>query len=180
MAEWHNYYDLLELTPEATLEDIRNRYRYLKNLYGGDSIEIRALGDEFPQELRADYIRRIDEAFEALNALPEKNKAVAALPPKVLDDELQLWIGQIECFTGAALKAVRERMQVDLKEIFAVTRIQPHFLDDIEREVFESFSAEVYLRSYLIEYARFFSLDTQRVLGDYLPRYRAGRSDADS
>jgi len=35
MAEWHNYYNLLELTQEATLEDIRNRYRYLKNLVRG-------------------------------------------------------------------------------------------------------------------------------------------------
>lgn len=180
MAEWHNYYDLLELTPEATLEDIRNSYRYLKHLYGGDSIEIRALGDEFPQELRADYLRHLDEAFEALNALPEKNKAVATQPAKVLDDDLRLWIAQIECFTGAALKAVRERLQVDLKAIYAVTRIQPHFLEDIEREAFESFPAEVYLRSYLIEYARFFSLDTQRVLNDYLARYRAGKQHADS
>lgn len=174
MAELHNYYDLLELTTEATLEDIRNRYRYLKNLYGGDSIEIRALGEEFPQEIRADYLRRLDEAFEALNARSDNNKAVAALPSKVLDDELRLWIGQIECFTGAALKAVRERMQVDLKDVYAVTRIQPHFLDGIERESFGAFPAEVYLRSYLIEYARFFSLDTGRVVSDYLTRYREG------
>jgi hypothetical protein len=32
--------------------------------------------------------------------------------------------------------------------------------------------AKVFLRSYIVEYTRFLSLDTQRVLADYMPRYR--------
>jgi cytoskeletal protein RodZ len=63
-------------------------------------------------------------------------------------------------------------MGVDIKEIFSATRIQPQYLDDIENERFSSFRAEVFLRSYLIEYARYLSLDTHKVLADYLPRYR--------
>ncbi|MBN1625417.1 MAG: helix-turn-helix domain-containing protein [Deltaproteobacteria bacterium] len=177
MEEWHSYYELLELKPEATLEEIHSRYRYLKDLYGGDSIEVMALGDEFDQEIRADFLRRLDDAFEKLMALHKSNRAVVMPSAKDMDDELRLWIRQIECFTGPALRAVRERMHVDLKSIFEVTRIQPQFLEDVEREAFESFPAEIYLRSYLIAYARFLSLDTQRVLDDYLPRYRAARDN---
>jgi len=179
MEERHSYYyDLLELTPEATLEDIRTRYQYLKNLYGGDSIEIMALGEEFTQEIRADFIMRLDDAFEKLTSLYKKNQTVVTLPVKNMDDDLRRWIAQIECFTGAALRAVRERMQIDLKAVFDVTRIQTQFLEDVEREDFKSFPAEIYLRSYLIAYARFLSLDTQRVLSDYLPRYRAARDNS--
>jgi cytoskeletal protein RodZ len=89
-----------------------------------------------------------------------------------MDDGISDWIKSINNFTGVALRTIRERMGVDLKEIFAATRIQPQYLEDIENEQFSSFRAEVYLRSYLIEYTRFLSLDTQKVLTDYLPRYR--------
>lgn len=173
MEECDQYFELLELPPEASLDDIRRRYRYLKTLYAGDSIEIRALHDDFSQELLADYLDRLDRAFEKLHALREKNKAVAvAAVRKEPNYEQRHLIGQIGCFDGPALKTVRERLKVDLQDIFAVTRIQPRFLDDIESEAFDSFPAEVYLRSYLIEYSRFLGLDSQRVLCDYLPRYR--------
>lgn len=71
-----------------------------------------------------------------------------------------------------ALRSIRERMGVELRDIFAASRIQPQYLEDIENERFDSFHAEVYLRSYLIEYTRFLALDTEKVLADYLPRYR--------
>jgi hypothetical protein len=103
-----------------------------------------------------------------------ENKKPAVMQKAVrMDDELRAWIENITAFSGAALRTVRERMGVALKEMFAVTRIQPQYLEDIENECFESFRAEVYLRSYLVEYTRFLSLDTRKVLNDYLPRYRA-------
>lgn len=174
MEEYNQYFELLELTPEASLEEIRRRYRYLKTLYAGDSIEIRALHDDFSQELLADYLQRLDRAYEALHAVREKSKVVAATAARrVPDQAAQDWMASIVCFDGATLKAVRERLGVELQAIFTVTRIQQRFLEDIEAESFASFPAEVYLRSYLIEYSRFLGLESARVLGDYLPRYRA-------
>lgn len=173
MEECDKYFELMELTPEASLDEIRRRYRYLKTLYAADSIEISALHDDFSQELLADYLHRLDRAFEKLNALSEKNKAVAATAvKKEPNHQLQSWIAQITCFDGAAIKSVRERLEVNLQAVYTVTRIQPRFLEDIEAEAFGSFPAEVYLRSYLIEYSRFLGLESQRVLSDYLPRYR--------
>ena len=173
MEESDQYFELLELPPEASLDQIRRRYRYLKTLYAGDSIEISALHDDFSQELLADYLQRLDHAFEKLNALREKNKAVAAtVVRKEPDPELRGWLDQVSYFDGASLKMIRERLGVDLQAIFAVTRIQQRFLEDIEAEAFGSFPAEVYLRSYLIEYSRFLGLESQRVLNDYLQRYR--------
>jgi Helix-turn-helix domain len=172
MEELEKYYALLELAPNATIDDIRRNYRNLKNLYAGDSIEIRALKEDFLQEMREEYLGRLEEAFEKLNALPEKNRMLEIAPVQPVDEELKNMVAQVECFTGAALRSIRERMNIDLKAMFSVTRIQIHFLEDLENEVFASFRAEVYLRSYLIEYARFLALDTQKVLDDYLGRYR--------
>ena len=173
MEEHLKYFDLLELPPEATIKEVRKNYSYLKNLYSSDPVEIKALNEDFSEELRHDYLSRLDEAYEQLNLLLEKRKP-AVLPQSVtMDDELRRWLAGIDCFTGAALKSVRERLGVDLKDIFAVTRIQPHHLEDIENEAYESFHAEVYLRSFIIEYTHFLALDTNRVLADYMPRYRA-------
>ena len=172
MENHHKYFDLLELTPEANIKEVRSKYAYLKNLYSGDSIELLALNEDFSSELRDDYLSRIEAAYEQLCLLFE-DKNPALMPPVLrVNDEARLWIEQIDCFDGATLRAVRERLGIDLKDVFAVTRIQLHYLHDIENEVFDLFRAEVYLRSFIIEYARFLCLDTQKVLSDYLPRYR--------
>lgn len=174
MHDYDQYFTLLDLGPESSQDDIRRRYRYLKNFYGGDSIEILALHDDFNQELRADYLARLERAFEKLSALGDNARTVAAAPAnKDQQHEAREWIEQVACLDGAALKTIRERQQVDLASIFAVTRIQLRYLEDIEAEAFGSFPAEVYLRSYLIEYSRCLGLDSRRVLDDYLPRYRA-------
>lgn len=166
------YYDLLELSPGATIEDISRNYAGLKALYSGNSIEIRALNTDFSLDVQQDYLARLDDAFEQLRQLLENKRLAVAQKTACPDDGLSDWIRNVSCFSGAVLKSIRERMGVELQDIFAVSRIQPHYLEDIENEQFGAFRAEVFLRSYLIEYTRFLSLDTQRVLADYLPRYR--------
>lgn len=172
MEAYQKFYDLLDLPPEATIEEIRKKYSDLKVLYSGDSIEITALNADFSPELQQDFLSRLDDAYEKLTLLLENKRPAAPKKTAIMDDELSDWIKNISCFTGGVLRNIRERMGVDLKDIFAVSRIQPQYLDDIENEQFGSFRAEVYLRSYIIEYTRFLSLDTQKVLADYLPRYR--------
>jgi len=172
MEAYLKYYDLLELPPEATIEEIRKNYSDLKALYSGESIEIKALNTDFSRELQQDFLFRLDDAYAQLTLLLESKRPAVTNTAVTMDDGLRDWIKSINCFTGAALRNIRERMGVDLKDIFAATRIQPQYLEDIENDKFGSFRAEVYLRSYLIEYTRFLSLDTQKVLADYLPRYR--------
>lgn len=172
MEAYLKYFDLLELSPDAAIEEVNKSYYDLKALYSEDSVEIRALNTDFSLELQQDFLSRLDDAYEKLTQLLESRRPVAAKKAVTIDDGLSDWIKNITCYTGSMLKNIRERMGVDLQDIFAVSRIQPQYLKDIENENFGSFRAEVYLRSYLIEYTRFLSLDTQRVLGDYLPRYR--------
>lgn len=166
------YYDLFELPPDATLEEVYKVYSYLKNFYSGDPIEISALNTDFSEDLRQDYLARLDDAYEQLKLLHEDQKPAPAKKAAIMDEGLREWIDSITSFTGDTLRTIRERMGVELQDIFAVSRIQPHYLENIENEQFGSFRAEVFLRSYLVEYTRFLSLDTQRVLADYLPRYR--------
>jgi hypothetical protein len=175
MEAYLKYFDLLELPAEATVEEIHRNYTGLKALYSGDSIEIKALNADYSQELQQDYLVRLDDAYEQLKLLMENKRPAVTKKAEIVDDGLNDWIRSVNCFTGGTLRNIRERMGVDLNDIFAVSRIQPKYLEDIENEHFGSFRAEVYLRSYIIEYSRFLSLDTQKVLSDYLPRYRKYR-----
>ncbi|HEY4743062.1 MAG TPA: helix-turn-helix domain-containing protein [Desulfuromonadaceae bacterium] len=173
MEAFHKYFDLLELPPEAGIEAIHRNYAYLRALYSGEAIELTALHGDFSPELRQDYLSRLDDAHEKLTLLLENQKPIVTPPTARMDADVRAWIEDIAGFSGAALKSIRERMNVELDDMFSITRIQPQYLDAIENECFDSFPAEVYLRSYLIEYTRFLQLDTRKVLDDYMPRYRA-------
>ena len=49
----------------------------------------------------------------------------------------------------------------------------------IEDEKFEAMPAVVYVRGFLVEYAKCLRLDVERVLATYLTRYKAVREELD-
>ena len=101
MEAFLKYFDLLELSPEAGIEDVHKNYDYLKNLYSGDSIEIIALNTDFSQELRQEYLDRLDTAHEKLTQLLENKKPAVVQNTVRPDDELCGWISGMACFSGA-------------------------------------------------------------------------------
>jgi len=173
MEGCEKYFDILELPYDASVEDLNRNYNYLKALYSGDAIEITALNSDFSNEISRDYLARLDEAYTKVREGMENRKTTSAQRKVEMGEEVRQWLRQIDRFDGPLLKELRCRMGVELEDIHAVTRIQPEYLACIENEGFSAFRAEAYLRSYLIEYARYLGLDSNRVLADYLPRYRA-------
>jgi flagellar biosynthesis protein FlhG len=75
--------------------------------------------------------------------------------------------------TGAALKKLRESKGIELGEIAQRSKISERYLRAIEDERFTEMPAAVYVRGYVMEYARALRVDTQRVTESYLARYRA-------
>ncbi|MDP1759019.1 MAG: helix-turn-helix transcriptional regulator, partial [Thermodesulfovibrionales bacterium] len=63
------------------------------------------------------------------------------------------------------------------KDMAVFTKIRKQYFEDIEREKFSSLPAEVYLRGYIMEYARYLSLDPEKVANDYIGRYRTAMKD---
>jgi len=173
METYSNYFELLELQHDAKIEDIRTNYRYLRCFYSSNAVELSVLDGDFTQEFRQNYLSRLDEAYEKLNAYLESKQPELVPQTEKKEEDVKSWIRDMDCLSGAALRRIRERKGIDLKDIFAGTRIQTKYLESIENEVFEAFRAEAYLRSYIIEYSRFLSLDSQKVLSDYMPRYRS-------
>lgn len=159
------YLEVLELSPEATLADIRKAYLFLKQLYSTESIVTLPLSGEVPADRQQGILEEIEEAYSKLSALAEKKA------PGTRD------LGQVkvECshYSGPVLREVREKLGINLQDVALATNIQAQYLEDIEAENFKALPVYVYTRGYVTNYAKYLSLDVQKVTEDYMSRYNA-------
>lgn len=197
-----SHYELLEVPPTASFEDIRRANRRIRDVYGAESIAVSGLYD--PASLEAVH-RRLDLAYTTLmdaakrkdydlelfpdgvpmplsSAAANEVSAPAARPPAKGDDPATLAVRppmpQIDArteFSGPLLRQIREAVGVELREIAERSKIGMAYLQALEGEVFAKLPAPVYVRGFLAEYARALGLDPERVKQTYLDRYRAAR-----
>jgi len=194
-----SHYELLEVAPTASFEDIRRANRRIREIYGVESIAISGLYD--PASLEAVH-RRLDLAYTTLmDAAKRKEYDMELFPdgvpmpvspplpsdtplrgtPKV--DELATLVvrppmpeisGETE-FSGALLRQVREAVGIELREIADRSKIGMAYLLALENEEWSKLPAPVYVRGFLAEYARALGLDIERVKQTYLARSHGAR-----
>lgn len=202
------HYEILEIDPAATDEEIRRAHRRLRERYGHDALAVCGLYDR--ERLAAFHIR-VEEAYDTLmdagrrraydrmlwpDGLPRRgaqarpaSQPVAAraesAPAAPEADEAEAVDADVpvlapdEAITGALLRQLREARGVDLRTISQKTKIGVGHLRDIEDERFGAMPAVVYVRGFLTSYARFLRLPVARVLGTYLERYKEARAQLD-
>ncbi|MEJ7604271.1 MAG: helix-turn-helix domain-containing protein [Kofleriaceae bacterium] len=202
-----SHYDLLEVPPTASFEDIRRANRRIRDVYGAESIAISGLYD--PASLEAVH-RRLDLAYTTLmDAAKRKDYDMELFPdgvplpvspptellgapvasarqPAKVDDPATLAarppmpeVGPETVFTGPLLRQIREAIGVELREIAERSKIGMAYLHALEGEVFAKLPAAVYVRGFLAEYARALGLDAARVKQTYLARLKAARPSPD-
>ncbi|OFZ82093.1 MAG: hypothetical protein A2583_11980 [Bdellovibrionales bacterium RIFOXYD1_FULL_53_11] len=71
LSEETTYYDLLEVAPDATPQELRAAYLRAKSAYKKDSVALYTLISEEETE---EYLRRIEEAYNILSS-PERRKS---------------------------------------------------------------------------------------------------------
>ncbi|HLL23733.1 MAG TPA: helix-turn-helix domain-containing protein, partial [Kofleriaceae bacterium] len=201
-----SHYELLEVAPTASFEDIRRANRRIRDIYGAESIAISGLYD--PASLEAVH-RRLDLAYTTLMDAAKRKEYDLELfpdgvpmpitqvpvvvcdapphrPPAKVDDPAQLAarppmpdISATTVFTGALLRQIREAVGVELREIAEKSKIGMAYLHALEGEIFTKLPAAVYVRGFLSEYARALGLDAERVKQTYLARFKAVRPSPD-
>ncbi|HWO19010.1 MAG TPA: helix-turn-helix domain-containing protein, partial [Kofleriaceae bacterium] len=202
-----SHYELLEVPPTASFEDIRRANRRIRDIYGAESIAISGLYD--PASLEAVH-RRLDLAYTSLmDAAKRKEYDLELFPDGVplpvvpahgshgsgpviparaakVDDSANLAVrppmpelSPLTEFTGPLLRQIREAVGVELREIAERSKIGMAYLQALEAERFAKLPALVYVRGFLAEYARALGLDAERVKQTYLARYRAARPSPD-
>ncbi|HEY1955539.1 MAG TPA: helix-turn-helix domain-containing protein [Polyangiaceae bacterium] len=192
-------YEVLGVTRTASDEEVRRAYKAQREVYATGSIATSSLLD--PDQLRVAQAR-LEEAYDTLldamrrraydlstfpessapspNVAARKPARAAAAEQDLLRAELAREIGPDTEFSGATLRKVREAQGVELAEISERTKIGRLHLAALEDETWEALPAEVYVRGFLVELAKFLRLDPAQVQRTYLRRMRelaAGRSE---
>jgi hypothetical protein len=71
----------------------------------------------------------------------------------------------------------RESLGIDLKQIYQKTKINREHLEWLEEENFANLPALVYIRGFIMEYAKALNLDPHRVSDSYLESYHQWRKE---
>ena len=183
-----NYYELLEIRPDASNLDIINAYRRAMLAYRSDSLATYSLYDDG----EADRIRtEIEQAYQILSnpekrlaydaelasttsyRQPEKpgattqNNVVDLADRGLLSSGIRHRVAETTVFSGALLKEIRESRGVELAAIAERTKISRGYLRAIEEEDQHHLPAPTYLKSYLKQYAAEIGLDPERVSNHY-------------
>ncbi|MBO6938961.1 MAG: helix-turn-helix domain-containing protein [Deltaproteobacteria bacterium] len=174
------HHDLLEIDRGATDEEVRRAAKRAREIYAPGSLACVGLFDETGLErLRA----RLEEAHDVLlDPARRRPYELSVFPPEptqasTREEEADEGprppppvITPETVFTGALLRAVRLSKGVRLKEISQKTKIGVSFLQAIEGEQVRHLPAQVYIRGFVTEVAKFLGLDPEHVSRTYVRR----------
>ncbi|MFZ5864006.1 MAG: helix-turn-helix domain-containing protein [Nitrospirota bacterium] len=176
-----NFYEVLEVSPDASPEQLARAYALAKRHFSGASLGSYSL---FDSAERTEVLARIEEAWRTLSnreqrarydqdvlgrapapAAPASTGPTTASAPTVPPSALPLSLTGV---TGAALRARRESIGLPLQEIARNTRISIAYLQFIEEDHVKGLPHDAYLRGYLAQYARAVGLDPHTVADGYI------------
>jgi hypothetical protein len=159
--------EILEVGPEATMEEIRRAHAFLKALYAPDGSGDPAPSmDEFAPHIRARILCEVEEAYQELCGLEE-----AAQPPPPPVRPAPPDPDQI--LDGPALGRLREAAGFSLERLGAETNVRPQYLEALEDERFADLpSPPVVVRGYLTAYLAALGLEAGATVGDYVNRFQ--------
>jgi len=188
-----NFYDLLEISPSATPEEILRAYERARALYGPGSLAAYAL---LSPEEAATLARRIEEAGDVLidpetraaydarlpaeevrPARPPPEPAApspqppTALPPNFSEAiERPFTPPEGAVWTGALLRQAREARGLTVPQMAERTKVSRLHIECVEGDRFDQLPVQVYLRGIVMCLARELRLDGQKVARSYLER----------
>jgi flagellar biosynthesis protein FlhG len=189
MMKWigeQTYYEILEISPTATIKEIQMAYDHAKETFHADSLAVYSLFSE--KEIKEIQVA-IEEAYrvlmdEALRKRYDQSYSQAPEGPKKekpsdmqgvpWEKKMALSFTDLstdagtEIYRGKALKQIREKMGVDLKTVSLETKINMKILEGIEEEALDKLPALVYLKGFLRGYAQSLGLDPQKVVEGYM------------
>lgn len=172
--DFKRYYEILELSPDAPLSEIKNAYLRLKKLYSTDSIVISPIVHEFSKKKRREVLKQIEEAYKKLMVLleDEQSQLIQNEKPFPSSDVPEEENIDSTIFGGHELKQIREKRGIKLYEIALDTKIRMELLKNIEFENFDALPSETYLKGHLMNYASFLLLNPKKVADDYIKKYK--------
>jgi flagellar biosynthesis protein FlhG len=191
IEEEQTFYEVLETEPGVSDEEVRRAYRAMKEIYATGSLVVAGLYDEhdlaelharvnaahdtlYAPERRRLYDLALPEAdlARAVRAAAQTGRRAPAAAVEERPETPELALDPTAEVTGAVLRKLRESRGIELGDIAQRSKISERYLRALEDEKFTDMPAVVYVRGYILEYARALRLDAPRVAESYLARYR--------
>ncbi len=176
--DYKKYFDVLEISPDASLSQIKNAYLMLKRLYSAESVVMSPIADEFPYQRRQKILQQIEEAYTTLisllhHAQNESSDHEKSLTSKGGPEDTK---EKSTPFSGSILRQIRKERGIGLYEVALDTKIRVEILENIELERFEALPQEIYLRGHISVYANYLLLEPKKTAHDYIKKYREWKS----
>ena len=188
-----SFYELLEVTPSATPEEIERAWERARVLYGPGSLAAYTL---LTPEVAAALAARIDEAYEVLldpearaaydarlpaedarTARPSQEPPPAPAPPPVpvpppppVEPPRPFVPPEGAAWTGELIRQAREARGLTVAQLSDRTKLSRQHIELVEAERFADLPVAVYLRGIVMCIARELRLDGQKVARSYLER----------
>jgi hypothetical protein len=156
---------ILEVSPQATREEITHAYQQLKHIHGAEpGLAIASSMEEFAPEARLEVLEEIEAAYALLRASPEP-EAPAPIP---IEEEPPPAV-----MTG--LRQARTAAHLTLDQVAQETCVRREYLQALEEECFEELRllAPVAVRGYLTAFAQAVDLPHDPFVLEYMKRFTA-------
>lgn len=194
------YYQVLEIAHSAPHQEVVAAYQRAKAAYAPDSPalytmftkeearELQSLIEEAflvlgNQVKRREYdqllLRRNDNSPQEVKAEIHLVKTSTSIPVSnsktgayTVNPDFEKEIAEQKVFDGPFLKKVRLYKNISIEHLVKETRIGRSYLNAVETDDFSSLPAPVFLRGFIIQFARHLGLDENLVVSSYLSRVK--------
>jgi flagellar biosynthesis protein FlhG len=190
--EQQNYYEILEIYPGASEEEVRRAYKQIKNWFGPGAMAVKGICTE--EELasfqnlaekahavlvdrfeRRQYDRKeFPEGFSSyLEKSSSRRESIAGVVATTHESLSEVKIRDDQFVDGLFLGKIRKERNVELVDISNRAKVSVSYLKAIEEELFEELPAPVFARGFVKEFARFLKIDPKRAVTDFMAKYDA-------
>jgi len=174
MNKAQNFYDILNVSPDASTLGIVKAYREIKLIFQPNSLAAYSLYSEEELEIMN---QNIEEAYAVLSnfetratydetfQIPKASQQPKATPKQAQTTELNkitastISVTMPNIVNGKSLKKVRKSQSITLTQIAEKTNLSKAYLKAIENNDTALFPGRFYLKSYLKQYALSIGLD---------------------
>ncbi|MGA1842003.1 MAG: helix-turn-helix domain-containing protein [bacterium] len=171
-----NHYELLDLEPTASKEEIQQSFAKLRKTYETDSLAVYSILSEEEREYMAE---RLEEAYKTLidkekrikydNSIgintgsPKKDtkivKFVSSKSEKNQAKTEEIHEDALDPLDQDFLKKLREKKGISLIDISESTNIRTHFLEALENGKYDELPGKAYAVGFLKEFAKYLGID---------------------
>lgn len=201
MAEKFSFYQILDVSPYASQQEILKAFERSKLTYSADNPAIYTMFS--PDEAR-DLLKLVEEAFEILGnksfralydekltlgadvsqltaqsiketalkpQLPETSKQNQEISYKK-DEAFELEMKSLTEYDGEILKKMREYRRMTIENMSERTKISAFYIDAVEKMDSKSLPAPVFVRGYVQQIAKLLGLDEKKVCESFMSLYK--------